>query len=122
MRFKLLVGSALFALSCSRGDRTRTACNAPSDVSAQYLAIIRITLASTYQRMAFRLPSVSPKGVYLVSDPAVCARVGQVMGGKHKPGQPPYTSLYVYQIGTSYAVIDRYTGGDYDGIYYFDPN
>jgi hypothetical protein len=71
--------------------------------------------------MAFRLPAVSPADVHLVSDPAICARAGQLMAAQ-KPGQPPDTSLYVYQIGTSFAVIDRHTDGDYDGIYYFDPD
>jgi hypothetical protein len=89
-------------------------------VSAQYLSIIRLTVGNTYRRMAFRLPAVGPADVHLVTDPAVCELAVRRMAPKQKPGQPPYASLYVYQIGTSHAVIDRYTGGDYDGIYYFD--
>ena len=122
MRFPLLICSVSFALSCGPRAGARTACNAPDDVSAQYLAITRITLGNTYKRMAFRLPPVSPGDVHLVSDPAICARAGQIMAAQRTPGKPPYTSLYVYQIGTSFAVIDRYTDGDYDGIYYFDSN
>jgi hypothetical protein len=72
--------------------------------------------------MAFRLPPVSAADIHLVSDSAICARAGEILAAHQKPGQPPYTSLYVYQIGTSFAVIDRHTDGDYDGIYYFDPN
>jgi hypothetical protein len=120
MRFRLLVGSAVFVLSCSPRGGTRTGCNAPDGVSTHYLAVIRLTLGNTYRRMAFRLPPIGAADVHLVSDPAVCARAGQVMV-QLKPKHPSLTSLYVYQIGTSYAVIDRDTGGDYDGIYFFDP-
>lgn len=120
MRIQLLIALAAFALSCRRGGGSSSACQAPDGVTPQYLAIIRLTLNNNYRRMAFRLPLVRPTEVHVVSDPAICARAVQAMTPLRKSGRRPYTSLRVYQIGTSYATIDTETDGDYDAIYFFD--
>jgi len=119
MKFQWLIGSAAFALACGHVGASRSACNPSGGTSDQYLAVIRLTLDNTYRRMAFRLPAIAKTDVHPVSDPAVCARAIQAMVPL-RPGKPLYTSLYVYQIGTSYSAIDTDTDGDYDVIYFFD--
>jgi hypothetical protein len=91
----------------------------PDDVSAQYVGVVRVTLADRHSRKLWRLPDVPASDVKAVTDPMVCAKAARAMApmwGKRKSESGP---LYVIQIGPAYAVIDRDTGADADGIYYF---
>jgi hypothetical protein len=79
-------------------------------------------------RTKFALPLVDSSQISLVSDPVVCARAGQALDSLATVWAPtthglhPSTGLlFVYKVGTSYAVIYQNSGPDLDGdiIYFF---
>jgi hypothetical protein len=78
-----------------------------------------VTLANEHWRRLWRLPQVKPAEVRPVTDSSVCAQASRAMApmwGSRKADRGP---LYVIQLGSAFAVIDRDTGDDADGIYYF---
>jgi hypothetical protein len=79
-------------------------------------------------RTKFALPLVDSSQISLVSDPVICARAGQALDSLSTVWAPathgPHPStglLFVYKIGTSYAVIYQNPGSNLDGdvIYFF---
>lgn len=77
IRSSMLLASSAFALSCGRLS-TQPACHAPDDVSAQYVGVVRVTLANERFRQLWRLPQVKPAEVRPVTDPSVCAQANLV--------------------------------------------
>jgi hypothetical protein len=120
MRITLLLPFLLCTIGCSPSDST---CHPADGVTQQYRSIIGATITDDYRRRAFRLDSVNSEDVRLVSDPTVCAKAGRVLAAmKKRPSRSYAGPLNVYQVGTSFGVIDEHTGGDYDGVYFFDSN
>lgn len=109
----------------------QTTCHAASGDSDHFLRVIQAMMAADQQpvRTSFSLPLVTSSQISLVSDPSVCARAGQALDSlanawvpRSPPLPPSTTSLYVFQIGTSYAVVDLISPNenDADFVYFFD--
>lgn len=116
----LLLVASTFTLACGRSAATRPTCRAPDYVTAQYVGVVRVTLADEHRRRLWRLPEVKPADVRPETDPSICAQAARAMApmwGERKSRSGP---LYVIRVGSAHAVIDRDTGADADGIYYFD--
>lgn len=109
-------GSILIALSSPALAQSSATCHGPDDFSRDLTAMVRSLMAAknTAVRTKLGVPLVSTSSVTLASDPAVCLSAGQALdsiGRVLTPGQsdPPPSSnpLYVVQIGSSFAVVDR---------------
>jgi hypothetical protein len=126
---KLFVVLCAFGLLPARA-HAQTTCH-PNDNWADHFRgalTAMMTPQGASLRTKFALPLVDSSQVSLVSDPVICARAGQALdslGTAWAPtthGPHPSTGvLYVFRVGTSYAVIFQNSGSDLDGdsIYFF---
>jgi hypothetical protein len=105
-------------------------CHAASGDSNHFLRVINAMMTADQQplRTTFGLPLVTSSQITLVTDPTVCGRAGQALDSLARawvptsPGLPPSTTpLYVFQIGTSYGLVDLESANenDADFIYFF---
>jgi len=106
----------------------QTRCRAADTNSAHFLRVINMMMSPEHaaSRTAYSLPLVASAQIALVSDSTVCARAGQAMDAFARTvdstSRPPSTlPLFVFQIGTSYAVVDLLSPNDEDAdfIYFF---
>jgi hypothetical protein len=112
----LFFGSIFIAFSSPALAQSSATCHGADDFSRDLTAMVQFLMApkNTAVRTKLGVPLVSTSSVTLASDPAVCLRAGQALdsiGRVMAPGQPdpPPSSnpLYVVQIGSSFAVLDR---------------
>jgi hypothetical protein len=123
----LTVLALLLAVS-DRG-QAQNRCRAAGWESAQFKGSLTRMMDSDQAdvRAHFALPLVTPAQITLVSDSTVCARAGQAMDAYSRtvdptPRGPSTIQLYVFQVGSSFAVVDTLTPNDADAdfIYFFD--
>lgn len=119
----------LFLMSDHASAQSR--CRAADTDSNHFLRVINRMMGSDWAayRTSFSLPLVTPTQITLASDSTVCARADQAMDAHARtvdPAPRPASTipLYVFQIGTSYAVVDLLSPNDNDAdfIYFFGPS
>ncbi len=129
---KLQIGIAVLCLAAltSSDLNGQTTCRAADEDSDHFLRVLKASNNNPVLRARFSLPLVTPTQITLVSDPVVCARAGEAMIALARTwvptapdGPPPTTPLYVFRVGTSYAVVNLDSGNtaDADFIFYFSP-
>lgn len=129
---KLQSGFAVLCvlLASSKVVGAQHTCHAASRDSDHFIRVINAMMAPDQQpvRTRFGLSLVTSSQITLASDPTVCTRAGQALDSLARawvptsPGLPPSTTpLYVFQIGTSYGVVDldSVNENDADFIYFF---
>jgi hypothetical protein len=106
----------------------QTRCRAADTNSAHFLRIINMMMSPEHSasRTGHSLPLVTSAQITLVTDSTLCSTAGQAMDSvshaRDGVTRPPSTiPLYVFQIGTSYAVVDLLSPNDNDAdfIYFF---
>jgi hypothetical protein len=130
---RLILGSILLAgISTPALSQSSATCHGADDFSGHLIAMAQSLMAPADSTLRSKLgmPLVSTSQVTLATDPAVCLRAGQALdsvGRAMTPGQPdpPPSSnpLYVVQIGSSFAVLDRNipVPQHYYYVFYFGP-
>jgi hypothetical protein len=104
----------------------------PADANSDhFLRVINLMMLPQHSasRTGNGLPLVTSSQITLVADSTVCSRAGKAMDslGYARDGvkRPPSTiPLFVFQIGTSHAVVDLLSPNDNDAdlIYFFGPS
>jgi hypothetical protein len=103
-------------------------CRAADTNSAHFLRVINMMMSPEHSasRTGNSLPVVTSAQITLVADSTVCSRAGQAMDSlshaRDGVTRPPSTiPLFVFQIGTSHAVVDLLSPNDNDAdlIYFF---
>jgi hypothetical protein len=121
--------SFLLLITASASAQSR--CRGADTDSDHFIRVINLMMGPnwTEYRTSFRLPLVTSAQVTLVSDSTVCARAGQAMDAHAltvDPAPRPRSTipLFVFQIGTSYAVVNLLSPNetDADFIYFFGPS
>jgi hypothetical protein len=106
-------------------------CRAADANSQHFLRVIGMMMMPEHSisRTSNHLPLVKSSQITLVTDSTVCSRAGKAMDslGHARDGitRPPSTiPLFVFQIGTSHAVVDLLSPNDNDAdlIYFFGPS
>jgi hypothetical protein len=127
---RTLTAAALLLL-ISDPATAQSRCRAADANSAHFLRVIGLMMMPEHSisRTSNHLPLVNPSEITLVADSTVCSRAGQAMDslGHARDGitRPPSTiPLFVFQIGTSHAVVDLLSPNDNDAdlIYFFGPS
>jgi hypothetical protein len=129
---RLFFGLILLAFSSPALGQSRATCHSADDFSGDLIAMVQSLMApkANSVRVKLGVPLVSTSQVTLASDLAICLRAGQALdsiGRVMAPGQPdpPPSSnpLYVIQIGSSFAVLDRNIPipEHYYYVFYFGP-
>jgi hypothetical protein len=128
----LCVAASLGALSHPGFGQSNATCHGADDFSGHLVAMVQGLMDPGHTALRTKLgaPLVSPSEVTLATDPSICQRAGQALdsiGRVFAPGQPdpPASSnpLYVVQIGSSFAVLDRNVPvpQHYYYVFYFGP-
>ena len=122
---------AAFLLLMSDSASAQSRCRAADTNSAHFVRIFNLMMMPEHSisRTSNHLPLVKSSQITLVTESTVCSRAGQAMDslGHARDGvtRPPSTiPLFVFQIGTSYAVVDLLSPNDNDAdlIYFFGPS
>jgi hypothetical protein len=129
IRKSLLVGCALVLMSGRA--MGQTTCHTNDSHADHFKSTLQEMMGQAYARLRTNVgvPQVDTSQVSLVSDPVLCARAGQALDSlgtmwaptSHGP-HPSTGSLYVFRVGTSYAVVLLHPSntGDGDPIMFFD--
>ncbi|MGI8400220.1 MAG: hypothetical protein ACR2NS_01265 [Gemmatimonadaceae bacterium] len=129
----LLKNFTMLALIFAVADhvQAQTPCRTAGWESDQFKGILTRAMDSDMVdfRARYSLPLVTPAQITFVSDSTVCARAGAAMDAFASTfdttARPASTvPLYVFQVGTSFAVVDLLTPNksDADFIYFFGPS
>jgi hypothetical protein len=123
--------AAAFLLLISDSASAQSRCRPADTNSAHFVRIFNLMMMPEHSisRTSNHLPLVKSSQISLVTDSTVCSRAGQAMDslGYARDGvtRPPSTiPLFVFQIGTSHAVVDLLSPNDNDAdlIYFFGPS
>jgi hypothetical protein len=118
MHFRSAMFSVLFSLLISlypTVSSSQNTCHAADDKSVRIIALINNLMDPSLSggRATIGMPTVGPANVTLNTDPTICARAGQAVDSVVRVWNPnahittPATSpLYVFHVGTAYAVAD----------------
>lgn len=130
LRYRTRTFAVLLVLGCvSAQAAPHNRCRPRDEDSDHFLRVINLMMRPEWAsyRASFGLPFVTPKQIVLVSDSTVCANAGRAMDAFARtidpaPRAPSTIPLFVFQIGTSYAVVDLLSPNtnDADFIYFFD--
>ena len=122
IRASILVGSTAAVISCNSARTAREACSPPDAGSMHFQGVIRATVSEERSRNLFRLPQVALGEIRPASEPGVCMQAERVLASmKSVPGKRSRHRVYVFHIGTSYAIGEETPEQDGDVIYFFDP-
>lgn len=129
IRKSLLVGCALVLMSGRAMGQTTCHTNDTHADKFKYILQQMMSPAGAQLRTNVGVPQADSSQVSLVSDPVLCARAGQALDSlgtvwaptSHGP-HPSTGSLYVFRVGTSYAVVLLHPSntGDGDPMMFFD--
>ncbi len=123
--------AVFFLLLASQQGFAQSRCRPHDEDSDHFLRVMNLMMGPSHAgyRTSLSIPLVTAAQITLVTDSTVCARAGQAMDALARtvdpaPRPPSTIPLFVFQIGTSYAVIDLLSPNDNDAdfIYFFDPS
>jgi hypothetical protein len=130
MRYITRAFATMLMLACvSARELAQNRCRPRDEDSDHFLRVINLMMRPDWAnyRASFGLPLVTSQQIALVSDSTICATAGQTMDAHARtvdpaPRAPSTVPLFVFRIGTSYAVVDLLSPNtnDADFIYFFD--
>lgn len=114
MRILIKVSTVAVLLSLSSSVQAQATCKSADEMSNHFGKVLIQMMSADYAagRAKLGLQQVDSTQITLVSDPAVCAQAGQALDSLSQswtPASPPRPSsapaLYVFLVGSSYAVV-----------------
>jgi hypothetical protein len=130
MRYVAKIFALVLTLGCvSEHAVAHNRCRPRDADSDHFVRVINLMMRpdGANYRASFGLPLASSQQIALVSDSTICAVAGQAMDAYARtvdpaPRAPSTIPLFVFRIGTSYAVVDLLSPNtnDADFIYFFD--
>src|SRR6185503_7039789 len=127
-RLTTLISALLLLLGAAHNARAQTSCRAANAESDRFLGVLNRMMQDDEAdlRTSLSVPLVNSSQITLVSDSTACALAGQAIDSlahainpvQHTPASIP---LFVFQIGTSYAIVDLLStnGNDAEFIHFF---
>lgn len=131
MLFRARFFSVCLCVLALRSVGAQASCHAADRNSAHFIQTVKAMMDSSQSgmRAQLQLPVVAASQIVLVADTTVCARAGLAADSLVRVWNPDATftpgpfSLYVIQVGTSYAVVDKSSppAGEFDWVFFFGP-